>query len=69
MSAVAARVAASDAKAGIKAEGTISVAQHVEEVKYLNGEITRLKDKLAVVEKEAAVAHHIKVVLLTADIS
>jgi hypothetical protein len=35
--------------------------QHLEEVKFLNGTINRLKDKLAAAEKEAAVAHTLKV--------
>lgn len=35
--------------------------QHLEEVRFLNGTICRLKDKLAAAEKEAAVAHTLKV--------
>jgi len=37
------------------------VGQHLEEVKFLNGTISRLKDKLAAAEKDATVAHMIKV--------
>lgn len=33
----------------------------MEEVKYLQGELQRVKDKLALAEKDAAVAHSIKV--------
>lgn len=39
----------------------LPAGQHLEEVKFLNGTITRLKDKLAAAEKEAAVAHTLKV--------
>lgn len=35
--------------------------QHLEEVKFLNGTISRLKDKLAAAEKDVMVAHMIKV--------
>lgn len=35
--------------------------QHLAEVKFLNGTIAGLKDKLAAAEKEAAVAHTLKV--------
>ncbi len=60
-SAVAARVAASEAKAGLKAEGTVSLGQHVEEVKHLNGLIGQLKERLALAERDLSVAHNIKV--------
>jgi hypothetical protein len=39
----------------------LRAGQHLEEVKHLSGTITRLKDKLAAAEKEAAVAHTLKV--------
>jgi hypothetical protein len=39
----------------------LQVSQHLEEVKYLNGEILRLKDKVALLERDLAVAHQIKV--------
>jgi hypothetical protein len=39
----------------------VASGQHLEEVKFLNSTIARLKDKVAAAEKEAAVAHTIKV--------
>ena len=39
----------------------LQVSQHLEDVKYLNGEILRLKDKVALLERDLAVAHQIKV--------
>jgi hypothetical protein len=43
------------------AAAAAAAGQHLEEVKFLNGTITRLKEKLAAAEKEAAVAHTLKV--------
>jgi hypothetical protein len=39
----------------------LSAGQHFEEVKYLTGQIGRLKDKLGLAERDLAVAHAIKV--------
>ncbi|GMH40588.1 hypothetical protein BSKO_08492 [Bryopsis sp. KO-2023] len=49
---VASRVAASEVKAGGKDEGTIPIAQYFEEVRYLQGENDRLKDKLNQAERQ-----------------
>jgi hypothetical protein len=39
----------------------LAAGQHFEEVKYLTGQIGRLKDKLGLAERDLAVAHAIKV--------
>jgi hypothetical protein len=39
----------------------LQVSQHVEEVKYLGGEIARLKDKVALLERDLGVAGRIQV--------
>ena len=43
------------------AAAALASGQHLEEVKFLNSTIARLKDKVAAAEKEAAVAHTLKV--------
>eukprot|EP00803_Ostreobium_quekettii_P002907 evm.model.scf_401.3 EVM.evm.TU.scf_401.3 scf_401:17179-23105(+) len=48
---VASRVVVAEVKAGAKDEGTIPVVHHIEEVRYLQGEIQRLKEKLAHAER------------------
>eukprot|EP00879_Flechtneria_rotunda_P027474 GHRR01029434.1.p1 GENE.GHRR01029434.1~~GHRR01029434.1.p1 ORF type:complete len:667 (+),score=280.66 GHRR01029434.1:375-2375(+) len=57
--AVAQKAAAADARL-VKGEGTVPAGQYLEEVKYLNGQIARLKDKLTLADRDLAVAHSIK---------
>eukprot|EP00775_Hariotina_reticulata_P012916 gene12916-13043_t len=68
---VAGKAAAAEARL-VKGEGmvpagkgsgqlpAVCACQHCEEVKYLNGQLMRLKEKLAVSERDLAVAHQIK---------
>ena len=37
------------------------LAQHQEEVKYLQGDVTRLRDKLALAERDLAVSRELQV--------
>ncbi|GAB4821202.1 hypothetical protein N2152v2_008248 [Parachlorella kessleri] len=60
VSAVASRVARAELRGGGKDEGTIPVLMHLEEVKYMQGEIHRLKQKLEHAERSAVSAQQQK---------
>ena len=47
--------------AGAWGDGTVSMTQHQEEIRYLSGDNARLKERLAAMEKELAVAHALQV--------
>ncbi|GIL71735.1 hypothetical protein Vretifemale_2245 [Volvox reticuliferus] len=59
--AVANRVAVSEVKAGCKDEGMVHVTRHLEEVRFMSGEILRLQQRVTALEKELAVADELKV--------
>ncbi|KAK9819661.1 hypothetical protein WJX72_000877 [[Myrmecia] bisecta] len=59
-SAVAARVASSEVRNGAKDVGVVPVTMHLEEVRYLHGELERLKEKVRAAEKAAHVSHLLK---------
>ncbi|EFJ52404.1 hypothetical protein VOLCADRAFT_86810 [Volvox carteri f. nagariensis] len=59
-SAVAHRVAVAEVKAGCKDEGVIHVTRHLEEVRFLSGEIMRLQERVNQLEKELAVSDELK---------
>ncbi|KAK9846430.1 hypothetical protein WJX81_003622 [Elliptochloris bilobata] len=52
--AVAARATTREIAGGSKDEGVVPVAMHMEEVRFLQGQIERLKDKLQQAERSAA---------------
>eukprot|EP00884_Botryococcus_braunii_P004834 jgi/Botrbrau1/14351/Bobra.0014s0008.2 len=55
--AVAERAAARESLAGPKPSGTVPLSQHLAEVRYLQGEAERLREKVAAAEKAASSAH------------
>ncbi|GFR42638.1 hypothetical protein Agub_g3574 [Astrephomene gubernaculifera] len=59
-SAVAQRVAVAEVRAGCKDEGTVHVTRHLEEMRFMGGEIARLQERITALEKELAVAHELK---------
>jgi hypothetical protein len=54
-SAVASRVAASEVAAGSKADGVVPLAQHLEDMRFAQGEAQRLRERAAALEKELQV--------------
>jgi hypothetical protein len=55
-SAVASRVAASEAgRSGLVDEGMVPLSQHLDEVRYSQGEAARLKERVAQLERELQV--------------
>lgn len=59
-SAVASRAVNRDLKAGAHDDGVVPATMHFEEVKYLQGEIARLKEKIALLERDLSVSHELK---------
>eukprot|EP00798_Chlamydomonas_sp_ICE-L_P002548 gene2548-4119_t len=57
---VAARVAASQVKSGTKDEGTVPVTQHLADIKYMHGETCRLKEKVALLERQLQMSDELK---------
>lgn len=37
------------------------LSQHVEEMRYMGGEVCRLKERIALLERDLSVAHELKV--------
>ncbi|GLI63933.1 hypothetical protein VaNZ11_007074, partial [Volvox africanus] len=58
--AVANRVAVSEVKAGCKDEGVVHVTRHLEEVRFMSGEILRLQHRVTALEKELAATDELK---------
>lgn len=59
-SAVAARAAAREVVNGSKDEGVVPVALHLEEVRYLQGESERLREKVKHVERNLQASHQVQ---------
>ncbi|KXZ51673.1 hypothetical protein GPECTOR_11g125 [Gonium pectorale] len=60
-SVVAQRVAVAEVKAGCKDEGMVHVTRHLEEVRFMGGEIGRLQERIGQLERELAAANDGKV--------